>query len=178
MAEERPPAQRLFLALWPNGAQREQLAGYYPLLRGCGGREVPPENLHITLAFLGSVEPATRACLEQSLDKVSLPPFTLTLDQLGFWRRPRVVWLGAAAIPEPLTALVAEIKRAMLGCGLEPESRPFQAHLTLMRKAWRGPLEEPPPFNWPVEGFALVASQTLPEGARYEVLRRWSLKDG
>jgi len=175
MADEQ--RQRLFFALWPDETVRLQLAGYKSLLKGCGGRPVIPENLHITLAFLGSVEADTRRCLEQAADAISLPAFTLKLDQLGYWRRPQVVWLGAEHTPESLLALAAALKQAMLGCDLEPESRPFQAHLTLMRKARRGPAQDPAEaLNWPVGEFALVVSETRPEGVRYEVLRKWMLK--
>ena len=168
--------QRLFFALWPDEPQRSQLASYYPMLRGCAGRKVPPENQHITLAFLGSTDAATRHCLEQEADGILLPPFTLQLDQLGFWRRPQVVWLGASVTPEPLLALSAALKKAMLACGLEPESRPFQAHLTLLRKARRAPPERNAAvLSWPVGEFVLVASETRPEGASYQVLRRWPL---
>ena len=169
--------KRLFLALWPDEALRSQLADLFPLLRGCGGRKVPLENLHITLAFLGSVDADTQACLERAIDLIDTPSFPLEMDQLGFWRRPQVVWLGAEEIPPALAALVGGLKQAMISCGLEPESRPFQAHLTLMRKAWRPPLEaNSPKINWPVKDFALVASETLQQGARYEVLRKWRLK--
>ena len=175
MAEQE--RQRLFFALWPDEALRSKLADYQPLLKGCGGRLVVLENLHITLAFLGSVDSTTRACLEDAADVIATPTFTLQMDELGFWRRPQVVWLSARETPPPLLALVAALKQAMIGCGLEPESRPFQAHLTLMRKAWRAPLElNPPAMDWPVADFALVASDIRSEGVRYEVLRRWPLK--
>lgn len=156
---------------------RRQLADYKPLLQGCGGRPVLPGNLHITLAFLGSVDADTRRCMEQAADNITLPPFTLQLNELGFWRRPQVVWLGTDSTPPPLLALASALKQAMIGCGLEPESRPFQAHLTLMRKVRRAPEGEPPAgITWPVSDFALVVSDTLPEGVRYAVLRRWALK--
>lgn len=170
--------QRLFFALWPDEEVRGQLAIYPPRLRGCGGRVVAVDNLHITLAFLGSVDEATRCCLEEAADAIQLPPFTLELDQLGFWRRPHVVWLGAEKTPESLLDLAELLKKAMIGCDLEPDERPFQAHMTLMRKARRPPAAEDPvqPFSWHIRDFALVLSETLPEGVRYRVLRRWGLK--
>lgn len=169
--------QRLFFALWPGGVQREQLEGYRPLLRGCGGRPIRSENLHLTLAFLGNVDEATRKCLEQAADAIALPPFTLKLDRLGFWRRPQVIWLGQEPTPEPLLALSGELKRAMLACGLEPDPRPFRTHLTLQRRAHRPPRQrEVPPLEWLVERFVLVASETRPEGVVYEVVREWRLK--
>lgn len=177
MAE--PERQRLFFALWPGGALRRQLAAYRPLLEGCGGRPVVPENLHLTLAFLGSTDAATRRCLEQAAENIRLPGFSLTLDELGFWRRPQVVWLGADDTPEPLLALVAALKKAMLGCAIKPDERPFQTHMTLMRKARRAPAQtQPEALTWPITEFVLVASETRPEGVRYQVLRRWPLKAG
>ncbi len=175
MAEQE--RQRLFFALWPDEAVRQQLAGYFSLLNGCGGRLVAVENLHITLAFLGSVEEDTRRCLEQAADSIILPSFVLRLEQLAFWRRPQVVWLGAEETPQALQSLSAELKKAMFGCDLEPDERPFQAHLTLMRKAQRPPLESSvEPLVWHVDDFALVLSDTRSEGVRYEVLRKWDLK--
>lgn len=172
-----PETQRLFFALWPGGKQRQMLEEYFALLRGCGGRRVVPENLHITLAFLGSVDAPTRDCLEQAAAAIELPPFTLQLDQLGFWRRPRVIWLGSEQTPTELAGLAIELKKAMLGCGLEPDSRPFHTHLTLMRKAHRPPRENKvPELRWPVKSFALVASETRPEGASYQILKSWELK--
>jgi 2'-5' RNA ligase len=171
--------QRLFFALWPDSRVRENLEGYFPLLRGCGGRKVPPQNLHITLAFLGSVDANTRDCLIAAADEIELPSFAMQLDQLGFWRRPQVVWLGSEELPPELADLVGALKKAMLTCGLEPESRPFRIHLTLMRKAHRGPREQNiPRLDWPVEHFALVASETRPEGASYQVLKSWELEEG
>ena len=155
---------------------RRQLAGYKPLLQGCGGRPVLPGNLHITLAFLGGVDADTRRCMEQAADNITLPPFTLQLNELGFWRRPQVVWLGASETPSPLLELASALKQAMLACELEPDSRPFQAHLTLMRKARRAPAQDPADkLSWPITDFALVRSDTRPEGVRYEVLRKWKL---
>lgn len=175
MAEQE--RQRLFFALWPTEAQRQQLATYQTLLKDCGGRLVAIDNLHITLAFLGSVDAGTRHCLEQAADNFALPKFTLQLDQLGFWRRPQVVWLGADTTPEPLHALAVSLKKAMIGCELEPDERPFQAHMTLMRKAHRPPfVSTVDPFIWDVHDFALVISEMRPEGVHYEVLRRWGLK--
>ncbi|HYL02781.1 MAG TPA: 2'-5' RNA ligase family protein, partial [Steroidobacteraceae bacterium] len=60
--EPRTPAappertRRLFFALWPDAAQRTVLAhAVRKAVRNCGGRPVPAESLHVTLAFLGSV---------------------------------------------------------------------------------------------------------------------------
>lgn len=170
-----PETQRLFFALWPDDGLRSELKR---LARqaGRGGRPVSPDNFHITLAFLGCVTAPTRACLEHAADAIRLPPFTVSLDRIGYWARPRVVWLGAAETPEPLRFLVSQLNRGVEQCGLRPDSRPFQPHLTLLRKASRGPTRtEVPSLQWTVEQFALAESTTLASGAVYHVLRRWPL---
>lgn len=177
MSSNNAQTQRLFFALWPDGALQSQLyrlgGTFY---RDCGGKRVRTENLHLTLAFLGSIDAQTRECLKQQAEAIELPAFTLRFDRAGYWRRPRVVWLGAEETPPPLLALVRAINRAVTVCGLEAERRPFSTHLTLLRKARQGPqIAALEPIEWPVAEFAMVASKTLPTGAEYEVVARWPL---
>ena len=175
--------RRLFFALWPGEREREALGAWQralaPGLEG-GARAVPPERLHLTLLFLGGVEEPARACLEEAAGRLALPgPFTLRLDRLGHWAGPRVLWAGGEA-PAPLLELVGGLRRAAQGCALAVEERPFALHLTLFRKVRRPPPLPPPPrpLRWTVGGFVLAASRTLPDGARYELLRRWPLPSG
>lgn len=174
---ETPQTQRLFFALWPEDGLRQDIQRSLRHWGRWGGRPVAPDNLHITLAFLGSVTAETRQCLERMADGVRAAPFELALDRLGYWARPRVIWLGAALLPPALLDLVAVLNRGILACGLTPEARPYQAHMTLMRKAAHGPAEQPvTPLAWPVGEFVLATSDTRPEGVRYHVLRRWPLR--
>lgn len=175
MASER---RRLFFALWPEEPVRERLDGLRSGLVGGGiGRPVARDKLHLTLCFLGGVDAETHACLDQAAAEVAVPPFTLTFDQLGYWPRPQVLWLGASETPPELSELVGQLRQVQAGCGSKPEGRPFRAHLTLARKVRRRPrLPEVEPFQWPVDRFALVASETLPSGARYEVVGQWPLR--
>ena len=174
-----PDKRRLFFALWPEEPVRERLDNLRREAVGDGpGRPVARDKLHLTLCFLGGVDAGTAVCLEQAAGRVAVPPFTLTFDSLGHWARPQVLWLGAGETPEELSELVRQLRRAQADCGLKPEGRPFQAHLTLARKVRRRPsLPEVAPVHWPVSDFALVASETLPEGARYEVVGRWPLRE-
>lgn len=167
--------QRLFFALWPSGEMRTALTPLLKLKHECGGRSHPPTNLHITLNFLGMVDADTRDCLEQAAGEIVIPPFELTLDRFGYWSRPRVVWLGCSEIPEPLSGLVMELNRVVKRCGLEPELRPYQPHLTLLRKAKRAPQAEASEFSWRAKEFVLAESVSTPGGVEYRVLRRWPL---
>ena len=171
--------RRLFFALWPDEAVREQLhQASRVLTRDKRGKVVSQANLHITLAFLGSVETGTAQCLIQQADALVLPGFSLTLDRAGYWTGPRVLWLGCEQTPVPLQALVGSLQQLQRLCGLEPESRPFHTHLTVMRKLAPHGVTFPAfePVAWPVASFALVASDTRPEGAVYSVVKSWPLQ--
>lgn len=177
-AEKDASRRRLFLALWP--AADAQQAAHQALPRELRslGRRIPADKLHITLAFLGPVDGAGQACVEQVVADcvTSVPAFALALSRLGYFPRPRVLWLGAGEVPGPLRDVLQCLRWQLKACGFEPESRPFQPHVTLLRKAGNpGPLAEIAPVLWPVDAISLVESKTLPEGAVYKLVKRWPL---
>ena len=133
--------QRLFFALWPDDALRQTITPLLKLHQQCGGRAHPPAHLHMTLNFLGGVEADTCDCLEQAAADIAIPRFELRLDRFGYWPRPRVMWLGCSETPAPLTELVSVLSEMVECCGLEQEHRPYQPHMTLLRKAQKAPAE-------------------------------------
>lgn len=140
------------------------------------GKPVRPENLHATLVFIGGVDAQTRTRIEGLADRITVPPFVLRLEQLGFWRRAGLLWLGTAALPEALAKLVAELREGIAGYGVALDARPFLVHVTLIRKlrfarhtrAFR-------PIEWQVDRFALVESIAVALRSEYRVLRTWPL---
>ena len=166
--------QRIFFALWPDDDTRARVAAVGEQLTPWQGRRVRPENLHITLAFLGDVEEA----ITTQLQSVRIPGrgFSVTLDNLGWWRGPRVIWLAPTLIPPALTSLVDTINTHVAGLGIDVDPRPYRPHLTLVRKAARRP---PPvefePIFWQINGFCLVQSETGQTGSNYKVLCSWPL---
>lgn len=174
---EPEPRQRLFFALWPDAEVRAALDVLARQHARRNGRAVVAENLHITLAFVGGVTSRQRACMEVAAARLVAPAFVLTFDRLGFWPRPRILWAGASVMPAALTDLVAALNTALIPCGYRPESRPFQAHVTLARKAHRPPeIREIPPVVWRADAFCLVESVTGERGSAYRVLDRWLLR--
>jgi 2'-5' RNA ligase len=169
--------QRLFFALWPEAGLQQQLAKAAGALLPPGhGRRVVAENLHCTLVFLGAVTPAQRLCVEAAAGAVHVSGFTLTLDRFGYFHRPQVGWLGTTSMPAALAALVADLSRGCAPCGFPPESRPYEVHLTVVRKLTRDPGRPPViPIGWRVERFALVESVSTDDGVRYVPLRFWEL---
>ena len=170
-------SHRLFFALWPDDVLRTAIVTSTDA--ACGamkGRRVPAQNLHATLAFLGSVNPSQRECVESAGDAVVAHAFALELDQLGHFPRPQVLWLAPRASDSGYTDLVSELHSRLASCGYQADRRAYRPHITLMRKVRRAPREQDiAPLRWRVDSFVLVRSDIRPEGARYEVLRTWKL---
>ena len=98
-------------------------------------RWVAPENLHVTLRFIGEVEEPAMEEIAQEAAAIRFDPFPVTLSGAGhFERRGRVsaVWLGVE--PDPaLTALRDRIEAAAVRAGQPPEGRKFRPHVTVAR---------------------------------------------
>jgi len=172
--------RRIFFALWPDAGVRDALAAVAaPILKSCRGRPVPPENYHVTLRFLGSVDADALAAARAAAKATIGERFELVLDRLGHWPRPAVVWLGARGVDDRLLRLVANLNTELESRGFGPDPRPYRPHLTLMRKAAGAPQYDGglAPIRWPVGGFCLVESRSESEGARYNPLESWPLGD-
>jgi len=175
--EPAESTQRLFFALWPDADVRHAVESFSRRQLRKQAKRIPGEKLHITLAFPGPVTAPVRTCLEASAGRIHAVPFELAIDHAGYWPRPRIVWAGPSHTPAELWALVEALRATLGACGLVPESRPFQPHITLARKANRGlPVNEIAPIHWSIGEFCLAESVTDPAGARYRILRRWLLE--
>jgi 2'-5' RNA ligase len=162
------------------GAEIDRLR---PLGRGVAW--VAPENLHLTLKFLGEVEEGRTAELTGSLTGAvaGLAPFEAVIEGLGGFptpTRPRVLWAGVTASGEALGRLAARVEAALAALGFAREGRPFSAHVTLGRV--RLPRRNPAlsaalaagaarSFGTsPVGRVSLMRSELSPRGARYTEL--------
>jgi 2'-5' RNA ligase len=110
-------------------------------LRGALGdgliRWVPPQNVHLTLKFLGDVSTASLDLIEQMMvtEAAQFPAFDVQVDGLGCYpnpRRPRVLWVGLKA-PAELASLQRGMEAAAARLGYESEERDFSPHLTIGR---------------------------------------------
>lgn len=166
---------RLFFGLWPDPQVRAQLVRWgRELHEVCGGRPVRPGNLHLTLAFLGNVEEARIAQVEQAASEVAPPACSLTLDRPGYWKRNRIAWAGASLIPTQVQELVAQLRSALTRSNIGFDSKDYVPHVTLLRDA-HTPRAMPalPAIDWQLEAFVLVQSVALPAGNRYEIRKCW-----
>ncbi|MDN5865175.1 MAG: RNA 2',3'-cyclic phosphodiesterase [Gammaproteobacteria bacterium] len=166
--------RRLFFALWPDEETRHAIyRATGESVRRVGGRPVPAENWHLTLAFLGSRPESLLPALCDAAGQLEPPGGTLGLERLGHFARARVLWLGPRDTPHDLRHFVDGLWNAIEPLGIERERRAFAAHLTLARKIHRLPCVAVEPVVWRYAGFSLVESVTDPRGARYEVLQNW-----
>lgn len=170
-----PKGVRLFFALWPDAAVRDALAAWARALhKACGGRMTRPQNVHLTLAFLGETDPARLPALAAAAGQVAARPFELVLDQPGYWKHNRICWAGASKDPEELTAMVADLRAALAAAQFRFDAKPFVSHVTLVRKG-NAPRALPrlAPIVWRASGFALVRSVPAAEGSDYALEGEW-----
>jgi 2'-5' RNA ligase len=134
---------RLFVALEIPTAVRDNLATLIKDLSALAqqsgdkrARWVRPENLHVTLKFIGEVLPAKLDAIRIALSSVrSDQPVELQFRGLGFFpddKHPRTFWAGMEASSN-LKSLVGGIEQVLEKLGIPREQRPFTAHLTLAR---------------------------------------------
>lgn len=168
---------RLFYALWPDDVTRMALAEAATHIDIRDARAVRAENLHMTLHFLGEVDGDASSELAAATIAFEIAPFVLEIGTSGWWRGARVAWLAPYETPPELGQLCMELQAHLNSRGVAPDERPFRPHITMARKVRRAPrVSGSIAVHWPVNDFALVASQTDPAGACYEVLKRWPLK--
>jgi 2'-5' RNA ligase len=155
-------------------------------------RWIAPENLHITLWFLGEVADNRFPALSAALDRpFALPSFNLRFGGPGAFPPsgvPRVLWLGIEDGAESLANIHTELAARLQPLGFLPERRPFSAHLTIGRVKSTSPGVRPRDIRrqWtelPAEaGECLIQAVTLfrsrlsPRGAAYEPLVRVPLQ--
>ncbi len=124
---------RLFIAIELPEPQRAALAA---LANGLpGAKWVGEENLHLTLRFLGELDGAQAADVDEALADLSTPSFELQLSgvsHFGEGRNLRALWAGVAP-SDAIVGLHDKIEQAMIRAGLPPEKRKFKPHVTLAR---------------------------------------------
>ena len=124
---------RLFIALQPSPAFRDALVSLQERLQAAGvtGRYLTPENLHLTLAFLGEQPGPDKAA--EALEALQAPAGELLLDHYEVFRRTEILYL-APREDGPARAVAMALERELRSRGFRLEARPFKAHLTLCRR--------------------------------------------
>ncbi|NKB37993.1 MAG: RNA 2',3'-cyclic phosphodiesterase [Gammaproteobacteria bacterium] len=168
---------RLFFGLWPENEHREQLYTLAESLTLENARLLAKSNTHMTLAFLGNVDEEIYARLEEGAKQIQARSFSLRLDSLGWWQKPKIAWVGPSTYPDELPTLAQALHALARDCGLQLPERPYRPHLTLARKV-KSDYEavDFEPILWNIREFCLIESISQEQGVRYEVKLRWPLK--
>lgn len=157
----------LFFALNMDRSARREIVRLQTRMWGEEARGLTrPENLHLTLAFLGNTDPVRLEELRLVLDQIQIPPLTLCFDRIGVFRREGgdIWWLGMGENRE-LQVLQSGLTKKLRKAGFPVEERKFVPHLTLARRAKPkklpkdGKTERPIPAK--VNTVSLMRSQRL-----------------
>ncbi|HWM23975.1 MAG TPA: RNA 2',3'-cyclic phosphodiesterase [Chthoniobacterales bacterium] len=127
-------AKRLFVSLELPRSITERLAKLDPHLRGV--RWLEPEQMHLTLSFLGNVPGDVEEALKKNLEAIEWKSFFLPLIGVGAFPgkgRPNVIWIGVGTGHPHLFQLHKRVQEAAIHAGLEPDLRSFHPHVTLAR---------------------------------------------
>ncbi len=170
-----PDAMRL--RLWNEAAPLRD-AGY-PV------KWVAPDNIHLTVKFLGEVDESRAGAIEDGLRHAvgDTKTFAVPVGQFGAFpsvKRPRVLWVGCET-PPVLELLADAVEREMSQLGFETEGRAFRPHVTIGRvrrearpaelKGLEKDLERLEFFEEPqIASVDLMRSHLGPKGPRYERL--------
>jgi 2'-5' RNA ligase len=164
--------RRLFFALWPDEETRQALFHWQTHNLPHAVRWQHRADLHLTLHFLGQVDPERVAGLCSLGAGSRCGAFALVLDEIGHWPRPQILWTSP---PGELLALYERLGEGLREQGFRTEERAFHAHVTLARKVRRGADVGPlAPLTWSVRELVLVESRsgTAP---LYAPIGRWPL---
>lgn len=172
--------ERLFFALWPGDGLRQEIVNEYnkhPELAN-QGRHVRVSNLHMTLHFLGNIPLHRVDCFIEQAGEINSQPFELALTRTGYFSRARVAWIGCEIVPQGLADLHNQLGIRIKACGFNPESRPYNPHVTMARKV-RGPVETLTlnKIKWMVDHFVLLRSTLVGNAVQYQVRASYALHE-
>ena len=177
---------RTFVAVDLPEEIREMARAAQEILKQSEGRlaVVDPANLHLTVKFLGEIDPARVGPVVEALRAVRADPFSLTVGPAvcNLPRRPRVIWCDVTDGGES-AALARQVDDLLAPLGFPRETRPFRPHVTLARIKEFHPsqcqavaeIPREPLGTCRVESIKLKKSTLTPRGPIYDDLAEVAL---
>jgi 2'-5' RNA ligase len=160
----RPPARRVFVGI----RVPAELAGLFAdfgranFLHAPGVRWPDPNDLHITLKFLGGVQPAVLEDVRNRLAEIRMRPFKVSLAGAGFFEAAGILFAEVLRTAE-LHSLQEAVERAMIGSGIARDERPYRPHITVARRIGKRRISIPRAVVARLDGFC----KELPERSFY-----------
>jgi len=187
---------RTFIAIGLPQEIKDALACLQNKLKQSGAdiRWVEPQNIHLTLKFLGERDDKKLEKIKQILEEVAknISPFRIRLFSLGAFPKinfPKVIWVGIDKGDNETIEIAKELEERIAQLGIPKEDRPFSSHITIGRM--KSPLNRErliqnlqelenslgeQNLEFVVTKITLFKSTLTPKGPIYEVLKETSLK--
>ena len=129
---------RLFIAINLNDEMKDALMDIQDTMRtyGVRGKETPPENMHLTLAFIGEYDDPER--VKEIVESIEIRPFEMSLSGIGAFGD---LWWVGTNNSAPLMAVSRRLRRALAEAGIPFDRKKFSPHITIIRRA-RGALSK------------------------------------
>jgi RNA 2',3'-cyclic 3'-phosphodiesterase len=146
-----------------------------------GTRWTTPGNMHVTLSFLGNVDPGLLEQIQQKLAAIRAGSFHVEMAGLDVFAHAGIL-MASVKPSAALLSLAERINAAMELCGIPRELRAYTPHITLARFKGRPAVQPSDKGNaaffqtFAAQEFRLYESFTRPEGAQYEVLNHFPLR--
>lgn len=154
---------------------------------------VAPDQLHVTLRFLGNLDRAVLPQVDALLQQVCRDQRSFTVDVEGLgcfpsYREPRIVWLGLTGETRPLLELQARVDASLEGFAGTQEVRRFEPHLTIgrVKRAAQATsrllgqmlrdIEVPKVGHWHCGAVQLMRSMLSSSGSKYTRLKGFQLR--
>jgi RNA 2',3'-cyclic 3'-phosphodiesterase len=162
---------RLFCALALPDPVLDRLVAWQALIPPGRFRAVPRENLHVTLAFLGSRPSGELPAILDVLGRAAVDSEPVRFDVTGYRETRSVGMLTLADEAGGAARLARRLHDELEALGVyRREARPWLPHVTVLRFRERPRLRpEPPALGWVSSDAAALLSRLHPSGARYEV---------
>ena len=182
---------RLFVSVGLDGLEDGIATVQKPFADASGIRLTDPDQVHITLKFLGEVDekrvPALVDAIEAAIERADVTPFTAEFSGLGAFPSAeyiRVVWIGVREGSDDLTRLHEAIERETVELGFDPADHAFTPHATIARMDHAGGKErvqralrgtDPTVGTREVDFVALTESVLTDDGPEYSTVERFEL---
>lgn len=187
---------RAFIAIELPKEIKDTLSALQEKLKSSGAdvKWVAPENIHLTLKFLGEIDDKQSAGVSRVLEETAEnnASFIIRLASLGVFPKinyPRVIWTGIDKGDEESKKIAAELEQKLAAIGIPKEERPFSSHITIGRvrslqnkdklieglNNLAGYFEKDKP-QFPASKITLFKSTLTPKGPLYEIQKEASLK--
>jgi len=184
---------RTFIAIELSTENQSKLSQIQKELKTSGAdvKWVKPENIHLTLKFLGETKISIIENINKAIQETAneFEKFSFELNELGAFPKiqfPRVIWINAQEPTGTIIKIVSELEDRLEKLGFAKEEREFTAHITIGRvRSSQGRIQLvdklkevklSQPLIQEVNNLTLFKSTLMPSGPIYEILRQANLK--